>query len=219
MYSGVEHICLSSEPQEEAIQQRITNREFHQCSKWRRCEAHFTVFNDHHIAVESAGLGEKPRRYEFDLAVLGSRPRRRRRIDWSMLLLALSLLAAGLASGLTGATGSNGILVAAILSGGVVALGVAIYRSHDHVVYFSKHGRAPLLVLLNRNPDASTLQEFLADLSRRIQHTHRDSTSRDDFLCAELREHRRLREAGILSVQQYERIKRRILKQHGQSAS
>ncbi len=212
-YSSVEHICLSSEPQQEAPQQRITNRQFDQYGKWVRSEAHFLVFNEHHIAIRSSGLGEKPRNYELDLTFLDSQPKRMRRVDWPLLLLALSLLATGVASGAS----ASGVLLAAVLLGAVLALGAAFYRSHDRVVYFSKHGRAPLLVLLNRNPDARALQEFLADLSRRIQHTRQSWTSRHDFLCAELREHRRLHEEGIFSEKEYERIKRRILKKHSQA--
>lgn len=217
-YTDVEHICLCSEPQDERPEERTTNRQFHQHSRWRRREAHFTVFNDHHIAIESTALGEKPRRYEFDLTFLGSKPRHTRHVDWSMALLALSLFAAALATGLAAGITGNGMRLALMLGGTVLAFAGAVYRSYDRVVYFSKHGRAPLLVLLNRNPDAGALQDFLADLTGRIRHTRQNSTSRHDFLCAELREHRRLHEQGVLGKKEYERIKRRILKRHGEPA-
>jgi hypothetical protein len=211
-HSVVEHICLASDT-EDSSQARVINRRFEQLSNWRRRRAVFTVFNEYHVAIETSGLGRKPRGYQFDLSFLSSRPNRVIRIDWTLALLALALLAVGVGTLVYGTVAV--LLSVALLMGGFCALLLALCRSSDRLVYLSKHGRAPLLVLQNKTPDPTALQSFTTELGQRIRRGRHRWPDRRSYLSAELREHRRLHEEGILSQQEYERIKRRILDRHG----
>lgn len=216
-HSPVEHICLASEHQDEQERPRVTNVRFDQRSRWRRTEARFTIFNEHHVAIERRGLGGQPLSYQLDLSFLASRPRRIREISWALVALALALFGVAAATRLFTLPGGSGALGAALLLAGAMALAVAAFRYRDCVIYFSKHGRAPLLVLLNGNPDRAALQQFIADISGRIRATRRNWPDRHAYLSAELKEHRRLHEQGVISQTDYERIKRRILRQHDPS--
>jgi ribosome-binding protein aMBF1 (putative translation factor) len=82
-------------------------------------------------------------------------------------------------------------------------------------VFYTRHGRAPLLRFLNRNPTAAELETFVADISNRIQRARTQWDNRQQFLSAELKEHRRLKDQGILTPESYEAVKRRILGKHG----
>jgi hypothetical protein len=211
---SVEHICLSAEGEENATQERVTNLQFDQQSRLHRSETRFTVFNDHYMAVETSGPGKKTLRYEFDLSFLASQPKRVRKIDWLSCALAFMLLFAAITTGLMVNTGITAMTLAVILAGFALSLVLAIYRSRDNIIFVTKHGRLPLLVLLNRNPTPAGLKAFVSDITRRIQNTRKNWSSKSEYLSAELRQHRRLQEVDILSKKEYEVIKQRILGKH-----
>jgi hypothetical protein len=212
--SGVEHVCLSSGFEETGSGERVTNLEFDQRDRLRRTRICFTVFNEHYVAVESSRVGKKPLHYEFDLSFLASRPKRIRRMDWLSYGLAALLLSAAAMAALLARPEVTAMTLALTLSAFSLSLGLAIYRSQDKLVFVSKHGRVPLLVLSRRDPQADRLQAFVTDISRRIQATRKKWSGKSEFLSAELRQHRRLQEEGFLTGKEYESVKQRILGRH-----
>ncbi|MGD2076532.1 MAG: SHOCT domain-containing protein [Gammaproteobacteria bacterium] len=212
-HSLVEHICLASE-EGDSSERRVVNARFSQRGRWSHSEASFTVFNEHHIAIEHTGFGKRTRDCQLDLRILSSQPKRLVRIDWVPMLLGLALFAWTAAMGAAGAVIHSGFLMAVLFAAALLMLGLALYRSSDRLVYYSKHGRAPLLILRHGNPDRVALQAFVSDISERIRRSRHRWSDRQAFLSAELREHRRLYEQGALSRGEYERAKRRILEKH-----
>lgn len=223
MNIDMEHICLSSEEEEQehtGPAERIAERRFDQSSRLHRCEAHFEVFNTHHVEVKTRGLSNKARHYELDLSFLDPAPRRVRSIDWPLawasgVLAGAAVVTATLVPPLASAT-IHVMIVAALLAGAFVSLGLLVQRFRDRIVFCSRHGRWPLLALLNHEPTPGQLQDFIDELSARIRQTRDNWPDRQQFLSAELREHRRLRDEGILSPETYDAIKRRILSKHTQ---
>ena len=108
------------------------------------------------------------------------------------------------------------MVVAALLTGAFISLGLLFYRFSDCIVFCSQHGRWPLLTLLNHNPTPEQLQHFVDGLSDRIRQARVHWPDRQQLLSAELREHRRLKDEGILSAEKYDAVKRRILSKHTQ---
>jgi len=105
--------------------------------------------------------------------------------------------------------------VAGILSACAgLSLILAIYRSHDRLVFYSQHGRVPLVVLFNRSPDRVTLGSFTGVLAQQIKDAKRNYLGNNHALNEELKELRRLMEAGIISSRRYDFAKQRILSQH-----
>lgn len=210
----VEHIFLSSDLEENSEQERVTNLEFEQTGRLNRYETQLSVFNDHHITVRSKGLGKKSRDYELNLGLLDSSPKRVRIINHVYSLFAILSFAA-LVYTLWMVKGPNFWIVApTLLSSLAASTGLAIFYSRDRIVFFSKHGRAPLIVLLNRNPSSENLQAFVSDLSARIEKAQKQWSNKQDFLSAELRAHRDLQAQGALSDKGYQISKKRILDRH-----
>lgn len=93
---------------------------------------------------------------------------------------------------------------------------LAVYRSHDRLVFYSQNGRTPLVTLFNRNPDQETLSTFISIFTDQIM----EASTNLNFICgnerlnAELKEHRRLMEKGIISRKGYDISKSRILDRH-----
>lgn len=212
--SSVEHICLSSDREEDGPQDRVTNVQFDQRSRMPHRETSFTVFNEHYMSIATARRGKASRRYEFDLSFLASQPKRVRRIDWFSCAVALVFVSAAILTGLMAEAGMSAMTAVPLLVGFTLSLGFALYRSRTDIVFVSKHGRHPLLVLSERQSTPASLQAFVADISRRIQNTRKDWASKSEFLSAELRQHRHLLEADILSGKEYEVVKQRILEKH-----
>jgi hypothetical protein len=213
-HSSVEIICLGAEIEDIGTEEKVTDLHFAQQSRWRRSETRFTVFNDHYMAVEARRPGKKPVCYEFDLSFLASQPRRVRKIDLLSCALAMMLLFAAVSAGLMVKTETTAMILALSCTGLTFSLGLAIYRSQDNIVFVTKHGRMPLLILFNRNPTAERLQAFVSEITQRIQNTRKNWSSKSEYLSAELRQHRRLQELNILSKKEYEVIKQRILERH-----
>ena len=212
--SSVKHIYLSSEQEEEQPQERITNLQFEQQSRLPRWETRYTVFNEHYLSVETARRGKKLNSYEFDLSFLASQPKRVRKIDGFFCTVAFILLSAAVTTGLMSTAGMSGMIPLLLMSGFTLSLIVAVFRSRTDFVFISKHGRLPLLVLSKRRSTTAGLQTFVSEIIRRIQSTRKNWASKSEFLSAELRQHRHLLEADVLSGKDYEAVKQRILEKH-----
>ena len=81
-------------------------------------------------------------------------------------------------------------------------------------MFYSLHGRVPLVVMFYRLPDRATLDAFNDGLVREIKGAGVLYPHTSETLSEELKEHRRLREAGVISSRRYDIVKRRILGQH-----
>lgn len=216
-----ESICLSSEdnPAESPAEQ-ITHHCLEQKSRLRGYEARYRIFNEHYIEVETRGMFRRPCHYEVDCAFLDPRPRQVLRVDWwsagvSLVLFASLAALAWRAPALpvtgTALTVGFGLLLVA----STFSLGLCLFRTTDRVLFYTAHGRMPLLKLLNRKPTPGQLQAFVTDVTKRIEAIREAQAGKEEYLSAELREHRRLKDEGILSDDAYEVVKKRLLRAHG----
>jgi hypothetical protein len=81
-----------------------------------------------------------------------------------------------------------------------VALFVAVYRSYERTEFYTLHGRAPVFRLVANLGSIEKLRALVPALSQAIgeagDHFGDDNSA---YLRAEMREHYRLRGAGVLS--------------------
>jgi hypothetical protein len=126
---------------------------------------------------------------------------------------------AALAAGVTGFTvripnSSTWSAVLAVCTGLVLVL--AVFHSHGRLVFYSRNGRIPLLVLFNQNPDKDTFDAFVGILIDHIRKARQNLSlvHQNELLSTELKEHRRLMEAGVILGKRYDAAKARILRQH-----
>lgn len=216
-----ESICLSSEDIDtDRPADKTTNSRFAQQGRLFRYQADFSIFNDHYIEVRTGGVFRHPRSYELDCTFLDPHARRVLRIDWWSAGIFLLLLSCAMALPWFAAAPGISTLalagsVALMFGAAAAALLVCLHRSSDSIVFYTRHGRAPLLRFLSHNPTAAELESFVADISRRSERARAQWDNRQQFLSAELKEHRRLKDQGILTPESYEAVKRRILGKHG----
>jgi hypothetical protein len=214
----LEEICLTAtaadpEPQQfgEPAQQ-VAGLE--QVNRMRRCRSQFTLYNNHRLTVRKQSLSRNPRDYDVDLGILDPHPRRQIRIAWHYVLGFAVLSASAAFLTFFSATTNSVLLSFAASASAALSLVLALYCSHDRLVFYSQHGRVPLVVLFNRLPDRATLDAFTDALVNEIEGARVRYPHSSETLSEELKEHRRLRDAGVISSRRYDIVKRRILGQH-----
>ena len=97
----------------------------------------------------------------------------------------------------------------------VCAALVGLYRTTKTLVLFSVSGRARLLELTGGVGSFRAMRSFSRTLAAHVRiASARRRRSRAEHLRDEMREHLRLKEAGVLSEKEYEMSKARILAKH-----
>jgi len=214
----LEEICLSTTEDDPEVDQSYEASDkaavLKQASWMRRCRSEFTLFNNHRLSVETQGFMRDARDYTVDIGILDPYPKRTFKVGWSYLLVFFALCGAACFFALSDLTLNTTLLSISLVAFAGVSLILAIYRSHDRIVFYSQHGRTPLVVLFNRSPDRVTLDSFTGTLVEHIKDAKNHNQGANEKLNEELKEHRRLMEEGIISSKRYDIAKRRILSQH-----
>lgn len=212
--------CVSDEP---SAKSRRTERTFRQFSRSKGYHATYEIFNSHYLEVRVRRAHGKPRRYTMDLAFLSAQPLRRVTIAWRTL--AAALVAAVITAGLVGYIHYvdepllvNTWLPVPILAGTLAMVGglFGVYRCSDRLLFHSAHGDTLFFELLNNGQRNHEFQSFVQDVIQRIQNAQAQRRTRNgqSRLVAELREHRRLKEAGVIGEDEYQHARGRILQCH-----
>ena len=214
----VEEICLSAAVDDPEADQppddQKTEAALEQTNWMRRCQSEFTLFNNHRLSVKTQGFMQNARDYTVDIGILDPQPRRSLKICWSNLLIFVALCGAAWSFTLTDLTPNSTLppLILGACAG--LSLILAVYRSHDRLVFYSQYGRVPLIVLFNRSPDRAMLDSFTDTLVQHIKGAKIHYPRANETLSEELKAHRRLMEEGVISSKRYDVVKQRILSQH-----
>lgn len=219
-----EHICLESDESIVTAPSRVIRRgpSVILASRLRGCETELAMCQDDRLSVRSRRRRQPPQAYVVDLRFVDSRLSIKRRIAWRSWLACASLAAmiAASQSGTAvfaepawlqvGGKTSIVMLVAAVCSG---MLG--LYLTRETIELRSIHGRTRLVEITCDLGGSKAARGFLDRLAQRIDAVRAEAPqSKPHFLRDEMREHRRLWDAGVLSDAEYEASKRRILRAH-----
>jgi hypothetical protein len=217
-----EHIHIEADPGEvaaPAATRRRNVRSSYELKSWLRgCETEIAIHDDHFAAVRTVRPDAEPRKYEVDLRFASPKPVRVRSISWFWAALAASL--ALLATG--GIWASWGDWTSPILLTALVALLAAtgatilfLRRTVESLEFVSMHGGATLISVVGGIGSARAGKQFFVELIKSINAAKAERPQeRAQFLRDAMREHHRLRELGVISEEQYEQSKARILASH-----
>lgn len=220
-----EHIHIEAEPEAGAapsvLRRRKVRASYALKSRLRGCETEVAIHDDHFAAVRSVRPDAEPRKYEVDLRFADPKPVRVRSIAWFWLTLAvcLALLATGgiWATWGSAAVWSSPVLLTALIT--LLAAGGAtilfMRRTVESLEFVSVHGGATLVSVVGGIGSARAGKDFFIEFIRSINAAKAER--RQDlpqFLRDEMREHHRLRELGVISQEQYDQSKARILASH-----
>ena len=220
-----EHISIEAEPDTVAApappRRRKVRSSYLLKSRLRGCETEVSILEDHFVAVRCVRPDSQQRKYELDLRFAAPKPVRVRSISWFWLALAACMVL--LACGGIWSTWSvsdhwlNPLFLTALLTM-LAALGASVMflrRTVESLEFVSVHGGATLLSVAGGIGSARAGKRFFIELIKSINAAKAARPQqRPQFLRDEMREHHRLRELGVISEQQYEQSKTRILGSH-----
>ena len=183
---------------------------------------------DHYLRVRCSHADGSCGDYSFDLGFLGAGHTRARHIPWAGFALVAALVAAGTGTmalawsrhetlGHPFLAGLAGCLVVVL---GAFVMVSFLRRTTETLELRSLHGHAPLARLTGGLGSARRLTALVCDLSRSAK-AARAARPRDrrQFLREEMRAHHGLHQSGVLSAEEYESSKARILAAHDDAAA
>jgi hypothetical protein len=213
-----EHVFLISDELEE-VEFRSVDVELEQAAD-DACHR-FTIFNGEYLRVSSETADQGSRDYWINLAFLDPRPARR----WSANLSAASgisgvaaLIAIALPHRPFAVSASPTVSLAASLAlmASLIFLGVALTRYFREFVFLSLHGRAPVFQIVSNRPDRRQVTAFLDHVRAAARNARAGRWHPlGNYLRDEMKEHRRLQNAGVLNEEQFQAARSLILRAHG----
>lgn len=218
----VEHILLESD--EHDLPQRQTARKVHAShrfqSRLRRRVVELEIIDYYYLFCRQRNAHSAPSECVYDLRFVDPLLRQSRHIPtrWLALSVCFAVFAILIWTDAASAYGWGHVRLpvgALLLFLATCSAMVSIYRLTETLELRSVHGQAKLLELTGSLGALRSLRPFIRKLGA---HLHIAAGVRRDSKAAhlrdEMREHHRLREAGVLSDWQYEESKRRILTHH-----
>jgi hypothetical protein len=219
-----EHILLESDGRREVptpSQAQKTHAAWQCQSRLRRCRIELAIVDDYYLVVRAGRVGSL-REYVLDLRfvepsiyVAKHTPRR---------LIAVALVFGSLAAFSAWRTLSSAApwwhhewleACAVTTTATLCACLACAWRMTETFALYSFHGRATLLAYTGGPGTLRTVRNFGRKLAGHIRLAiAQRRSSKAEYLRDEMREHFRLREAGVLAQEQYEASKARILAQH-----
>lgn len=89
----------------------------------------------------------------------------------------------------------------------------ATRRLKRRFIFISRHGRVPLFKVIVNQPFKDSYQLFYEQLeSVLVKCAHKEHDDMSEFIAHEMRDHRRLKEVGLLDEPTYELAKQRIMR-------
>ena len=220
---ATEHIVLESD--ERKVPALRTARKVHSRlrvqSRLRRRASELALIDYCYLSVRTWRSRSPDAQYVLDLRFVDPALRLSRHVAWRFLAASavLAVLAVALAWRISASStpwrhewllplgGLFGLAVCAAL--------VGLYRTTKTLVLFSVSGRARLLEVTGGVGSFRAMRSFSRTLAAHMRiASARRRRSRAEHLRDEMREHLRLKEAGVLSEKEYEMSKARILAKH-----
>ena len=221
---AAEHIILESDVRE--IPQLRSRRREHaslQCrSRLQRRSLNLSIIDYYFLGVRLVQRATAPLEYVLDLRFVDPSFSMTRRVPWRCIWAALALTAAAAVCALWYAAETAlrerhvaALVVAALFAATTLAYLVVAARLVETVTVRSLHGRAAVLEYRGGAGTLRRVRPFMRKLAAHVQlAAAARRASMAEHLRDELREHYRLKEAGVLAGETYDACKARILARH-----
>lgn len=211
--------------EDDEIQPKVKNHEYIQSNSIKGLHRTFKLYDNLYLYCSKKAFVPKKFRsiespeHRVDLTYLDLKPFKSRLIAWRWLLWGLILLATSVLTIYIGEFSGFSIahplmLPVGVLIGtfGLVFILLSYYKSYSLMVYRSYAGRVPLVVLTHkpRNKDYKAFTSLVEDKIRDAQ--RRNGITMRDRLVGEMKDIRRLKDAGIVNEAWYHQAQSKIFK-------
>lgn len=193
-----------------------------QYNRWKMQRKLFKVYDDKILSVVDMSL-TSTKKYWVQLCHFDPEPVNVRSINFRIGLaaLVLSLIAyltvsAGTSFELATLNQHYKSIAALLITLSVICLVFMIYTSKNLTVFFTYHARYPIAMFLKNYPSKSEYNTFVSTLSELVKRARETSIhEKSQDLANELSELRRLKNASIVTENEYDEAKRKIFSHHG----
>lgn len=205
---------------EEHIQVKKVNHQFRQESKLKGETREFTIFNDIQCYQKVKRKHAGKHKFRINLTFLDPHPKRDFIVADNWLIIAaisavfsFLLVYVNWFSQIKLSQTILSIMTVLSLSFCFIAFLIALLKTRDRIVLFSRYGNAPILEFINNNPDSQAFDEFMNNIRDHILQAQAGSRiNTTDRLKLELKELRRLKSETVIDDTSYEQAKHKILK-------
>jgi hypothetical protein len=210
----------------EKIELTHVTQELLQAAKWREQHKLLRIFDNKFLNINEK-ISKKTVSYNIHLWLLNANPIRKRYFQVKFLFIASVLFGLGalvyylMQLGIKGFGSPYLTAIPILLVTAGAMMVVYAMKQYKHVlIFYSDHGRIPLVELFYNSPEKASFNHFAGELINGIQSAKaKNNYNEQQILAAELSEHRRLKDEGILSDAVYEKVKTNILTYHSQPNS
>jgi len=197
-----------------------------QYSKWKGEQRLIRVYDDKFLSIIEKNM-KGAISYWINLTLLDAAASRQRTINWKFLLYSVCSvsLAATLSLIYSRTPGLVAPTYALITNVLLYTLGAIFFlsmlnRSKNSLVFYSSYGQIPIFEIAFNKPSKPQFRKFATELIARINNAKSNTYfSEPQILAAELNEHRRLRDEGVLSDEIYRYAKMNIFRHHKNPAT
>lgn len=185
-----------------------------QSNRFRFRRHTFKLIDQRILSVKTDGITRNHPDYEFNIGILNPEPKRFVGINWGYVAAFLILVVSATLAARSELFPDSFMASLLLAANAIVFLVLAAYSCHNRLVFYSKNGWVPLVILMHQNPNAEKYQAFTDILKSEIRNIQSSFGSPSKMLREDLIEHRHLMERGIISEKRYELIKQYIFYLH-----
>ncbi len=221
---NAEHISLQSETVE-VVAKPIPRKpvvKYQLRSRARGSLTRVSILQGHFVNVNIKRARMLPQEHTIDLRFVDPRPIGIRKVGWPWMYVAIGFTALALIAGAFAIFFASpfarlwAVPTAIVLATFTISSYLlCLYFTTESVVFVSQHGRARVIPITGGLGTTRAARKCAIDIVKHIGAARKASKQpRGHYLRDEMREHSRLRDAGVISEEQYDDAVARILKAH-----
>ncbi len=215
-----EHILISGDGTDEIDEPTVVGKQFRVSNRVRGLRTEFTFFNEGFLKVREYKRKKLSKEYMLELRFLNPKPTVIQRFVKESFWAALSFGGAAAISWLlTKFTSLDPYTFPASIvfsTGAMVALLLGIYQSGEKILFSTASGNVPVLTLLTNFGCFHRSRVVVPEINKAIiEAISRNALDEEPYLRAEMQDHYRLRNEGVISPKACNTASSRILARVG----
>jgi hypothetical protein len=215
-----EHIQIGGETKESAEEPTIVSKQFSLANIVRGLQLEFTLFNEGFLKVREHRRKSAARDYMLELKFLNPKPMVIKRFVTETFWVALGMLGVALVAWLlTALTDLDPYTVPTSIvfaTGAIVALLLCTYQSGEKILFCTASGNIPVLIIIASFGSFHRSRKIVPEISNAIGRAISNNTlDVEPYLRAEMQDHYRLRNEGVISSKACNMGTARILSRFG----
>lgn len=215
-----EHILISGDGTDRGDTPTVVGKRSSLTNRARGLRTDFTFFNEGFLKVCEYRRKKRVRDYMLELRFLDPRPKIMRRFVtgpfWAALGFGAAAAVAWLLTELTALDSYSLPATIVLATGAIVALLLCLYQSGEQILFCTANGNVPVLVLLTNFGCFRRGRKLVPEISRAIGAAASSTTLEEEpYLRAEMQDHYRLRNEGIITPKACNAGTSRILSRFG----